>query len=140
MEGQPTSFQSVLQNIFEEALEKKKKDEKEEYERQMKIVGPNPFDDPKELQNCISFLEQCITSAAQRAENSVIIPYADIPALAARMETTKSFPFVAKRDLHVSVIAIQNAFRAAHPEFVSKSHKDMAEILIYGTASFKITF
>lgn len=138
MEGQPASFQSVLQNIFEEALEKKKKDEKEEYERQMKIVGPNPFiDNPLD---CISFLEQCITSAAQRAENSVIIPYADIPALAARMETTKSFPLVAKRDLHVSVIAIQNAFRAAHPEFVSKSHKDTAEILIYGAASFKITF
>lgn len=129
-----------LNTIFEEALVKKKKKEKEEYERQMKIVGPNPFDNPKELQNCISFLEQSITSAAQRAENSIIIPYADIPALAARMETTKSFPLIAKQDLHVSVIAIQSAFRAAHPDFVSKSHKDTAEILIYGTASFKITF
>ena len=141
MEGQPC-FSTVLRAIYKESLERKHKEELEAFEKQTKSVGPNPFENDLNgaLASAIVFLEDCIRNAALEAKDSVVVNYVDIPVVAARIEATKAFPLIAKKDLHISVLAIQGAFRRAHPDFVSTTHKDTAEILIYGASSFKITF
>lgn len=134
------SLSQKAKTLFNEAVERKRKEAKEQYEYQMKRVGENPFINPGEpLSLALSFLEQSVLNAAANADDSIIIKYADIPVLAKRMRLVSSYPAVARQDLHVSVLAIQSAFRRAHPDFVSKNHKDTAEILIFGDNAFKIT-
>lgn len=142
MEEGRSNFLSIVQNTYKEASERLKKEAQEEYEKQTKQAGPNPFQikESPELSAAILFLEKALLDAASKGNNYVIIDHMDIPGIVERIKAVESYPILAKKDAYKSTHAIIDAFRAAHPEFVPKSHKDCAEIVFFLQHGFKISF
>lgn len=67
-EQEGSSLSLRAKTLFNEAVEPKRKEAKEQYEYQMKRVGENPFINPGEpLAEVISFLEQSVLTAAANA-------------------------------------------------------------------------
>lgn len=90
------------------------------YTEAKRSAGPHPIYRQEELARVLEFMEEALWKAAGQGEDSVSIPFLDIPLLAKRnayLEETASLAVLAKAELREAVNHLVNKFQDAHPEF-----------------------
>jgi hypothetical protein len=140
MEGLSLSEQA--RKIAQQVVWQKRKEAEAHEAECAKRAGPVPvMTDPIVLEACLIYLEGKILEAAKNGENSVLVPYKEIPAVAERWgKIVYISESLAKKELHQSADYIKLAFIKKHPDFESTSHKDVATIVHFFNDKLKITF
>ena len=141
MEGR-AALSVVARNLSEETKRKKQAEAQAREQQDAKQAGLNPIlHDPAVISSCLEFLETKIIEAAQNGEESVLIPYLDIPPVKDRYDKIVLISVsLAKKELHQGADYIKEQFKQKHPDFNAQSHKDRATIVPFFNNKLKITF
>lgn len=100
------------------------------YSEAKEKAGPHPIYEPEELARALEFVETELWKAASKGEDSITIPFVDIPVLRERkayMET--NFPILAKAELREAIHHVISKFRDTHPEFDNIGGEDNPSVM-----------